>query len=559
MRRIGTRGRSFVNIAASSAIASRRFVAENSVRAAAPPRLCVVRPDLVGEWIPKLNDEDVTQISSSSSTEVHWKCRNCGGVWQASVRARVAEQIHCPQCAHSRTQSIALSASSPSSASNHSAESLLNTHPKLAALWDTEKNLNLSPVDVTAHSSRVVWWKDSETNGSSFQRAVAHFVLDSRSPNVSSREEEEAQLALLAEIESLSHSEHMNIPSTLELALGEEALQQELAPHKRDMFALWAAAGEKPSSTSGGLELLYEPSASVADTLRNIREVRLEELVHIVQIKKKKANGDTAGDTSTADEQQRSVLPSFVFDKDWKSFFTLTSDEASQEAYVDLGARGRRVVDKKRQSGEGDEKLVFASAATKRRDRELDLPESPSVADEIIDDAKYIPQHIQSSIRANNARRASSYPYEGSDADASRAQHVRDKQRTFRSNAATRSDDSFGVKQQRRSAALFNDSLQAVQDIAGDDDKVEISDSNAADAVGLSPEEARSLQYRRRKPFVPRRTRRGLVLPDEAEELSNFASQQRAAVVAASVASSNLPRAPRVVARPKSRAIQDDE
>jgi hypothetical protein len=526
---------------------ARRF-SQQAATAAAPssasPRLCVVRPDLVGEWIPTLNSEDVTQISSTSTAEVHWKCRSCSNIWQSSVRARVSEQAHCMRCAGGRSSANSLG-SSPMSL----VPSLLQSHPHKAARWDVEKNQHVSPSDVSADSTRRVWWTSTTPGEPSFLRSVAHFVADGTSPSEADREAEAVELALLAEIEELSHTEPVRIPpsSSTESSLLTDSLQRELSSHGEQLTAMWVATASMRDLHDG----------SSINALRHARQTRLDELVCIVQDKKKKPSDEGRN------AQARATLPSFVFDADWKTFFTLTKEEASRPSNAQVFARRRRI----------DTNLIANSPETQQEEprRVVVFPDTPTAAEEVIlDDTHFIPQRVRAAIvrqqqeKGQSQKEAQSigraYPYVGSDADADRLRHMRNKQRTFRSSAALRGGDVEGTPDPLRSAALPDDAAASasLEDL--------VSDSTAATTVGLTPAEAKSMQYQRKRPVLPRRTRGGFVLPEEAEDYGSIRQaadpqeDRRAAVVAAAAqASSSLPKVPRVIARPRARAVAPDE
>ncbi len=516
---------------------------------ASSPRLCVVRPDLVGEWIPTLNSEDVTQIASMSKVEAHWKCRSCGAVWISSVRARVVDQAHCSTCALAKPGSSAAGTVTASDGGGVlSSLSLLQTHPALAAKWDVERNHHVSPADVLASSPRRVWWRSAEPGEGSFQRAVVHYVADTTSPAEACRDAEAAELRILAEIEALTYVEPMRLPSSAALAQGTTNLSQELWRRPDDMVAAWAAAG--PSHGNG----LYDDTpADRTDALCSVRENRLAELIKVSEFKK--SGGGTLLEAGAC-VKDGGIVPSFVFDQNWRAFFTLTPEQAALAApHVRVGGTRRRVLSPQITDAtlHAENEMNPALMQEERRRREISLPDTPTPAEEILDDTNFIPQRIRDAILRRQAQPATRalppYPYSGSAIDADKRCDARQKQRSYRTAAAVRS----------RSAALPEDA--AVSDRLED----LVSESAAADAVGLSPTEVRSMQYQRRRPVLPRRTRGGFVLPDEAEVLDGKGAPQapqedrRAAVVAAAAAAANLPRAPRVVARPRARAAETDD
>ena len=107
-------------------------------------RLSVVRPDLVKEWSDKnlpLTPEDVTV---GSHKKVWWKCDK-GHEWQAAIKSRAGvNNSGCPYCSGNKIL--------------QGFNDLASQYPEVAAEW-SEKNLPLTPDQVTPFSNRRVWWK----------------------------------------------------------------------------------------------------------------------------------------------------------------------------------------------------------------------------------------------------------------------------------------------------------------------------------------------------------------------------------------------------------------
>ena len=82
---------------------------------------------------------------------VHWVCPTCGFTWTGRVADRARKGRGCPVC------------------SKHvlwrGHNDLESCNPHLARQWDYDKN-SILPSDVTQKSSKLVWWKCPECNGS---------------------------------------------------------------------------------------------------------------------------------------------------------------------------------------------------------------------------------------------------------------------------------------------------------------------------------------------------------------------------------------------------------
>jgi hypothetical protein len=105
--------------------------------------LSTKNPKLAKEWHPTKN-EDLTpnDVSLYSNKKVWWQC-NKGHEWQATISSRSIRN-GCPYCSNNK---VCID------------NCLSTTNPELAKEWHPTKNINLTPNDVTAGSSKKVWWK----------------------------------------------------------------------------------------------------------------------------------------------------------------------------------------------------------------------------------------------------------------------------------------------------------------------------------------------------------------------------------------------------------------
>ena len=103
--------------------------------------------ELMAEWDWEKNKElgiDPKKITIGSDKRVFWKCKK-GHSWQTSVRPRAVDCTRCPYC----------SGKKPILGVND----LSTTHPELCLEWNYEKNIDISPAEVSKASTKKVWWK----------------------------------------------------------------------------------------------------------------------------------------------------------------------------------------------------------------------------------------------------------------------------------------------------------------------------------------------------------------------------------------------------------------
>lgn len=104
-------------------------------------------PKIAEEWHPTKNlPLKPDEISISSKERVWWQCKNNPShIWQVSVSTRVFSKSKCPIC----TKVIQKPYSLPP---------LIVQYPELAKQWHPTKNGDLTPAEISAGSSRKVWW-----------------------------------------------------------------------------------------------------------------------------------------------------------------------------------------------------------------------------------------------------------------------------------------------------------------------------------------------------------------------------------------------------------------
>ena len=120
--------------------------------------LAVLRPDVAAKWNYEKNNNLLPEMFSVSSNEtVFWKCEKCGNEWKASINSMTrAGRNGCPTCSKKeRGKKATLN-------KVKKVGSLAETNPELEKDWNYEKNIDLSPYEITAGRFKTVWWKCSK-------------------------------------------------------------------------------------------------------------------------------------------------------------------------------------------------------------------------------------------------------------------------------------------------------------------------------------------------------------------------------------------------------------
>ena len=113
-------------------------------------------PDLLKEWDTEKNlPLTPQQVTSGSDKHIWWRC--CAGhTWQAPVYRR-SRGSACPYCSNERILP--------------GYNDLATKAPMLAAKWDLQKNLPLTPNQVMYGSNKKVWWRCAK--GHEWQAVIA--------------------------------------------------------------------------------------------------------------------------------------------------------------------------------------------------------------------------------------------------------------------------------------------------------------------------------------------------------------------------------------------------
>ena len=109
--------------------------------------LLTTNPEVVAEWdYEKNGDLKPTDVTKGSNKKVWWKCEK-GHEWKALISQRSALNTQCPYCSGYKVIK--------------GENDFLTLYPLIAKEWDYEKNGDIGPEDIKAHSGKKYWWKCS--------------------------------------------------------------------------------------------------------------------------------------------------------------------------------------------------------------------------------------------------------------------------------------------------------------------------------------------------------------------------------------------------------------
>lgn len=109
-------------------------------------------PHVAAKWNYSKNEGmSPRMFTAKSGHRVWWKCPTCGNEWygpiEHQVNGKCADNDFCPRCIRVKNKIML-----------KGGYSLKECFPDLAREWNTDKNGNLRPEDVTPGSKTVVWW-----------------------------------------------------------------------------------------------------------------------------------------------------------------------------------------------------------------------------------------------------------------------------------------------------------------------------------------------------------------------------------------------------------------
>ena len=100
-------------------------------------------PELIEEWDYLQNEVSPNEVSFQSHRKIWWKCKACTHTWKTSIYHRTVRKSGCPACSNKTT-----------TVNN----CLATTHPHILKKWNYGRNGDITPQNVTAGSSKKVWW-----------------------------------------------------------------------------------------------------------------------------------------------------------------------------------------------------------------------------------------------------------------------------------------------------------------------------------------------------------------------------------------------------------------
>ena len=98
---------------------------------------------LINEWDYQKNDRAPQEYTVGSKEKVFWKCSKCGYSWSAAIHTR-SKGAGCPACAGNVVVA--------------GKNDLATIKPELAKEWDSSKNGDLTPSQVSYSSGHKFWW-----------------------------------------------------------------------------------------------------------------------------------------------------------------------------------------------------------------------------------------------------------------------------------------------------------------------------------------------------------------------------------------------------------------
>ena len=135
--------------------------------------LATKNPELAKEWDYEKNAPILpSEVSAGSHKDAWWICSACGNSWPAQINARNRGN-GCPKCGHKKA------GLSNIRTRLRNGNTLADNYPAIAAEWDSEKNEDLTPFDVTPKSSLKVWWKCPNC-GCSYKSRIEGRVIDGK-------------------------------------------------------------------------------------------------------------------------------------------------------------------------------------------------------------------------------------------------------------------------------------------------------------------------------------------------------------------------------------------
>lgn len=113
-------------------------------------------PELSKYWDYEKNDITPDKIYFRSRKKIWWSCSKCNKTFEAAICTRIKSKHYaCKECMHkiigNENRKNALKKGS-----------LMDNRKDLVEEWDFDKNIEISPSDISCGSGKLVWWKCSK-------------------------------------------------------------------------------------------------------------------------------------------------------------------------------------------------------------------------------------------------------------------------------------------------------------------------------------------------------------------------------------------------------------
>lgn len=121
--------------------------------------LLTTYPDIAKEWSSQKNDGlNPKDLVYGSTKKVWWTCTRCNYEWQTAVRKRTLKGTGCPKCASVNSGEKRIQ-NKINKCGSFQEWCIKNNYIDLLNEWNTDKNADLSPDQITVKSGKNIWWK----------------------------------------------------------------------------------------------------------------------------------------------------------------------------------------------------------------------------------------------------------------------------------------------------------------------------------------------------------------------------------------------------------------
>jgi DNA-directed RNA polymerase subunit RPC12/RpoP len=128
-------------------------------------------PEIAAEWDYENNTPLIPEnFAPHANDKVAWICKTCGFKWKAAIGDRIRpDSTGCPACARKRMTNKS------NETRIHKKGSLADCYPELLDEWDYDKNVDVSPDEITTGTRKKAWRK-CKTCGYGWYSSINHRV-----------------------------------------------------------------------------------------------------------------------------------------------------------------------------------------------------------------------------------------------------------------------------------------------------------------------------------------------------------------------------------------------